>query len=132
MLEICLKSIQDLIEQDCYSLSGSVAELGSNAAQFTWNNALEYSKKYPLLKNTSEVLEAKAYFRSFGAWSDEEVSRWGYQDVNALLVQEVASDVKEALEIFDSLEEIEEYEDSGDYYLSLFWHENELWIQLSI
>lgn len=75
------------------TLSGSCAELGDKASQITWNNSLKYAKKYPLLK-PPQFEEAKRYFKDFGAWSNEEIKAWPVETLQALTVQEIASQLR--------------------------------------
>src|SRR5262249_40014702 len=36
------------------------------------------------------------YFRDFGAWSPDEIAAWSDTDLNALLLQDIAGNVREA------------------------------------
>ena len=76
--------------------SASCAELGQDAGRITWANALRDAEKYNFL-NTSEK---RAAFRelmcSTGAWSRIEVFGWTREELNALFLQFVAGDIREA------------------------------------
>lgn len=103
--------ITSLIELDCFPLSHSSAEGGENAGRDTWNASKEQAKETPLL-DTEEKLEAMREFaRSSGGWTREEVEAWNAEEINALFLQWIAGDVREAGA--DSLEEIDwdEYEE---------------------
>ena len=102
--------ITSLLELDCFPLSHSRAEGGDNAGRNTWHASKEQAKETPLL-DTEEKLEAMRDFaRSSGGWTREEIAAWSAEEINALFLQWVAGDVREAGA--DSLEEIEwqEYE----------------------
>lgn len=102
--------ITSLLELDCFPLSHSRAEGGDNAGRNTWNASKAQADKTPLL-DTEEKLEAMRDFaRSSGGWTREEIAAWSAEEINALFLQWVAGDVREAGA--DSLEEIEwqEYE----------------------
>lgn len=117
-------------DDDVPLLSGSVAEYGSNAGKFTWNNSLNYAEKRPLLKNDDDIAHAKEYFSGFGAWTKEEIENWSEKDVQGLVVQLIAGDIRE----MESYEDFEEYlvdaengqvsgnifkTESGEYYYYL-------------
>jgi len=103
--------ITSLLELDCFPLSHSCAEGGDNAGRNTWNASKAQADKTPLL-DTEEKLEAMREFaRSSGGWTREEVEAWNADEVNALFLQWIAGDVREAGA--DSLSEIDwdEYEE---------------------
>ena len=105
--------ITSLLELDCFGLSHSRAEGGENAGRNTWNASKAQAKETPLL-NTEDKLEAMRDFaRSSGGWTREEIAAWNAEEVNALFLQWVAGDVREAGA--DSLDEIdwEEYEEKA-------------------
>lgn len=97
--------ITSLLETDCFPLSHSVAEGGENAGRNTWNNAKEQAGEAPLLKTPEELQSAREYFKSFGAWSEDEIAAWNDQEINALFLQFIAGDVREMGA--DSLSEID-------------------------
>lgn len=105
--------ITSLLELDCFPLSHSCAEGGDNAGRNTWNASKAQADKTPLL-DTEEKLEAMRDFaRSSGGWTREEVEAWSADEINALFLQWIAGDVREAGA--DSLEEIDwnEYEEQA-------------------
>lgn len=76
------------------SLSGSVAELGANAGKITWSNSMAEAASKPLL--TEDQLDAaRDWAREFGAWDDEHIDGWSAQEVNALVIQYVAGNLRE-------------------------------------
>lgn len=82
-------------EVDPGQYSGSVFELGERAGEITWNAALESSADYMYVtKETRPALVA--YVRSFGAWDIEEIADWTDVELNAWLLQDIASSMREA------------------------------------
>ena len=73
--------------------SGSVAELGKNAGKITWQNSLDCPAT--LITNEEEAQALKGHLRGFGAWEDEEIEAWTMKELNALMVQLVAGDLRE-------------------------------------
>jgi hypothetical protein len=103
--------ITSLLELDLFDLSHSQAEGGESAGQNTWNASKAQAKETTLL-DTEEKLEAMRDFaRSSGGWTREEIAAWNAEEINALFLQWVAGDVRQAGA--DSLDEIdwEEYEE---------------------
>ena len=82
---------------DPSDVSGSQAELGRDAGQITWGNALTIASEGPswLL---SSVEGACAGMREWaleaGAWTRKEVREWSTDECLALLVQNIASDLR--------------------------------------
>lgn len=107
-------------------LSGSAAELGDNAGKITWNNSKAYAEKYPLLKTAEELKEAKDYFKSYGAWDNEEIAAWSDLDIQTLIIQEIAANIRE-MECFDTIEEYAEAVKEGEISGSLYQGDNEQW-----
>lgn len=102
--------ITSLIELDCFPLSHSSAEGGENAGRDTWNASKDQAKETPLLDTEEKLESMREFARSSGGWTREEVEAWNADEVNALFLQWIAGDVREAGA--DSLSEIdwEEYE----------------------
>jgi len=100
-------------EVDCALFSASAFELGERVGEITWNNALQHVSINPLIKpeDRSEVVD---WFASYGAWDREEMSRWSDADVNALLLQFVAGDVREMEEQCESYEDYEFAAERGE------------------
>jgi hypothetical protein len=102
--------------------SASIAESGlDNIGQVTWRNALEYAEEYPLLTTPEQIEEARDYFADFGAWEDDEIQGWDENTINALLVQDIAANIRE-MEHYDTLEEFFQENgrlglgDNGEWY----------------
>ena len=91
-----LLSRSDFVPSRC---SGSAAELGEDAGHITWQASLAVAAVPPVLLDTPEKLDAMRDFaRGSGGWTREEVDRWSAQEVNALFVQRIAGDIREAFD----------------------------------
>lgn len=99
-------------DDDMSLLSGSRAELGQDAGKITWGNSLEYAKDQPLLKTEEDREEARAWLKGFGAWDAEEIAVWSDTELNALVVQFIAGDIRE-MEGFDSEDEYRKASEKG-------------------
>jgi hypothetical protein len=95
-----LLSRSDFVPSQC---AGSVAELGEDAGHITWQASLAAAAVPPVLLDTEEKLQAMRDFaRESGGWTREEVDRWSAQEVNALFVQWIAGDIREAFDDAES------------------------------
>jgi len=91
--------------------SASVAEIGNNAGADTWQAAVDDSGDYPLLDNDEKRDAFRKYVCGFGAWNDEEIAAWSNAELNALLIQFISGDMREAgLHADMSVDEWQEYE----------------------
>lgn len=90
--------ISALLEEDLFQFSHSAAEGGENAGRNTWNAALrDASTRRPPLLSTEEQLEAfRDWVSDFGAWDAEEIAAWSAEEINALFLQFVSGDVRNA------------------------------------
>jgi len=79
---------------DPYDISGSQAERGANAARELWGNAVAAVKEPPLLTD-DERAKARKWAREFGAWDDDEIAAWTSEEVDALVLQYAAGDLRE-------------------------------------
>lgn len=104
--------ITSLSAADLFTFSHSAAEGGEDAGRNTWKAALaDASTRRPPLLATPEAIEAfKDWVKDSGGWTKDEIDAWTDEECNALFLQWVAGDVREAG--YDSLEEIDwdEYE----------------------
>lgn len=91
MLEI---DVSFLLETEASNFSASQAELGPNAGKITWANACEACHLINL--TPEEILEAKEYIKTWGAWEDDEIDSWSEDETKALIVQSAAGDYREA------------------------------------
>lgn len=76
--------------------SASKMEIGQDAGNITWSNAIK--SKFKLLTTKDERNAAKNYFKSTGGWSREEIDRLSIKELNALMLQFAAGDLREYLE----------------------------------
>lgn len=101
-----------------FEFSASIMERGQNAGPQTWANAKDFASEKPFLTTEDELEEMREYIAGFGAWDDEEIAAMSATDLNALLVQLISGDMREAgldacdLEDFD-WEEYEERASAG-------------------
>ena len=76
--------------------SASCAEIGQSAGRDTWRAACDDSADFPIL----DTEEKRAAFRVFvvnsGGWTESEVSAWSDLELNALCLQWIAGDIREA------------------------------------
>ena len=84
-----------ITEGEMFKFSASVAERGQNAGPETWTNALTEAGERPILAD-DQLPEFRDYVRGFGAWEDVEINVWNATECNALFIQLVAGDVREA------------------------------------
>ena len=75
--------------------SASVAEIGEHAAQITWNRAIVAARRFDLLDTDEKAAAFAAYIRGFGAWSDADIEGFSLVELNALLIQLIAGDIRE-------------------------------------
>lgn len=79
-----------------FDLSNNRATLGDNAGALTWQASKECAVEIPLL-DTDEKREAfRDFVRESGGWTREEIAAWGDTELNALCLQWIAGDVREA------------------------------------
>ena len=76
--------------------SASVAEIGNNAGRATWQAACDDSEDFMLLDSDEKREEFRRYVKTFGAWSEDEIAAWSNIELNALLIQMISGDIREA------------------------------------
>jgi hypothetical protein len=76
--------------------SASIMELGANAATDTWRAACDDSEDYMLLDTDEKREEFREYVKGFGAWEESEIAAWSNTELNALLIQYIAGDIRES------------------------------------
>ena len=79
-----------------YEISNSRSNLGDNAAAITWRNAQAAAGVHCFLDTPEKIQEFKLFLRDFGAWEREEIEAWDAEETNALLLQIIAGDIREA------------------------------------
>lgn len=83
-------------ESDPFDFSRSAAEAGQNAGPDSWRDALAEASAHPML-DTPEKLDAmRDFIRGFGAWNREEIAAMSDDKLNALLIQFISGDMREA------------------------------------
>ena len=79
--------------EDPFEYSASRAERGENAGRETWGNA----KRAPMLLTEPEHFDAlRVYVKGFGSWGEAEIAAWTEQECNAIFVQLISGDMREA------------------------------------
>lgn len=73
--------------------SASIAEIGENAGQDTWNAAK--SCDWNMLDTDEKRQAFRDWVKQSGGWSQEEIGAWGDVEINALFVQWVSGDIRE-------------------------------------
>lgn len=91
MLEI---DVSFLLHVEASLFSASQFELGPNAGRITWANACENCHLIHL--TPEEILEAKEYIKTWGAWEDDDIDSWSEDETKSLIVQYAAGDYREA------------------------------------
>ena len=81
---------------DPFDYSHSIAEGGENAGADTWNAAMTEATSSPLLTTPDQLEALREYVKDFGAWSDEEIAAWSDAECNALFIQLISGDLREA------------------------------------
>lgn len=92
MLEI---NITALLDVDMWPFSHSIVEGGQHAGSDSWKAAVLFVTKSPIIP-TESVNDVRAYFATFGAWEREELAAMSDAEINALALQFIASDIREA------------------------------------
>jgi hypothetical protein len=81
---------------DAYDYSASIAEHGDNAASQAWNAALRQGKDTPLLVTDEQLDALREHVKGFGAWDREEIDAWSADECNAMFIQLISGDIREA------------------------------------
>lgn len=76
--------------------SSSCAELGHDAGYITWQNSVDRSEEIDLLLTDDNREIFRQYIAGFGAWTDSEIKAWTNVELNALLIQMISGDIREA------------------------------------
>ena len=99
--------------------SASVAERGENANTETWNAAC--NADFMLLDNQEKLSAVKEHFKSFGAWDEDEIANWSPNEINALFIQLISGDMREAnLDGKATKNEWDDYENDENQSHNLF------------
>ena len=80
---------------DCSMFSASIAETGrEDIGRITWENAMNHVQIEGLVTPEQQG-ELREWLADFGAWSIEEIEAMSDQETDALLLQFVASAIRE-------------------------------------
>lgn len=82
-------------QENWMEYSGSRMEHGQDVGRITWERSCERAEDGPLLSTEEQFEAARKYFRSFGAWDEDEIAAWTPQELNALFIQFVAGNLRE-------------------------------------
>lgn len=110
-------NITSLLSLDMFAFSHSRMEGGEDAGANTWDAAKKHAASmHPPSLATGEAIDAfRDWVADFGAWSEDEISTWDATECNALFLQFIAGEVREAgankLESIDWQKYREDYED---------------------
>lgn len=87
--------ITHLADTDMFAFSHSAFEGGENAGSLTWRNALD-GPQVNLAPSPDYWEAVRDWARDFGAWEADEISAMTEHELNALLLQFLAGDVRAA------------------------------------
>ena len=81
---------------DAFEFSHSRMEGGENAGRNTWDAAKREGAESPLLTTPEQFDALRSYVKGFGAWDESEIAAWDAIECNALFVQLISGDMREA------------------------------------
>ena len=76
--------------------SASAMELGQNVGQITWRAAMHDALEYMHLDSDEKREAMRQHVKGFGAWNDEEIADWSAKELEALFIQMVSGDMRDA------------------------------------
>lgn len=76
--------------------SASCAELGDSAGADTWRAACDDAPDYDLLDSDEKRQAFREHIAGYGAWGADEIAGFSDLELNALLMQFIAGDIREA------------------------------------
>ena len=82
-------------KNQAFLYAASVAELGENAGQITWNNALKAADEYNFLDTGEKRSAFREFLADTGGWSRNEIFGWTRSELDALFIQFVSGDIRE-------------------------------------
>lgn len=80
-------------EQDMFDFSHSAAEGGHTAGTDTWRAAIAASPTYMFVNDATRD-DIRDWVAEFGAWDRDEIDAWSDVELDALLLQFAAGDVR--------------------------------------
>lgn len=129
MMEIEVTHMMEALN-DSPPLVGSMMELGDNAAKITWRNSVAFGRERPLLATEAERDAARDHFRGYGAWDDETIDNWSEDELQGIMVQEVAHAIREAGDALDDPTEYKRLCDEGTLSGRLYFDDGKWWFYL--
>lgn len=115
-------------------VSNSVANLGPDAGRITWENAQTVAGSWEewLVSDLENAIdEVEAWALNTGGWSEEEIAAWTSEETLALFVQNVASELRNCLDVDNlTLEEcvvkyeITDWEQECEYPVGCYYIED--------
>jgi len=119
---------------NAFELSASQLEKGKNAGAETWANAKQAATEHGL---DLDVPRVKNWFAEFGAWDEEEIASWNKQEVDALVLQYAAGDLRDAQDLCAgkglagvNWKKAEKLSQQGSISGNLFPHNGKLYLQI--
>lgn len=82
-------------EGDAFEFSASRMELGENHGPITWQNACNAYPHFYILNNKDKRAAFRKHALGFGAWEKDEIASWSERELNALLLQMIAGDIRD-------------------------------------
>lgn len=85
-----------------FDLSNNRATLGDHAARLTWNASKECAGiMAPLLDTEERKEDFRSFVKDCGAWTEDEIAAWDDTELEVMLLQWIAGDVREAFDDAD-------------------------------
>lgn len=86
-----------VLNADPFQYSGNKLEHGQDAGRITWNNAKAHARDHAPLLTTDEQLQAfRDHARGMGFSEADDMAHWTEIELNALFVQLISGDMREA------------------------------------
>jgi len=83
-------------EANTFDFSRSVAEYGPNVGPTAWTNAKREGETSPLLTTPDQLEALRDHVKGFGKWEPAELAAWSDVECNALFIQLISGDIREA------------------------------------
>jgi hypothetical protein len=88
--------ITDFLAKSCMrDYSASVAEIGIDAGPSTWRASCDDAPDWQFLDTDDKREEFRAFVLASGGWGRDEIAAWSDDELQALCLQWIASDVRE-------------------------------------
>lgn len=85
-----------VMNEEPFDYSRSVAEAGPQAGPQSWQNAKQEAARKPLLKTDEELEAMRQWMKESGGWDAAERAAMTADDLNALFIQLISGDMREA------------------------------------